>query len=234
MTEKKKKNRSGAWLIGIVAVTVALLIVSSAFLFFKVLINDDGGKRKRKIQMVQLVKPPPPPKVKEKPPEPEIKKKEEIIEPEKAPEEPDEMEDEALDDGPMDDDLGLDADGSGGSDSFGLRAKKGGRSLIGGGMGKGSLLRKFAWYTGALQDAIRKKVNEYLEENGGIPGGDHKTLIHITLDERGVIVDFEIYGSSGNAKMDHAVGEALKLTRIDEPPPPGMPRSMRLKITSKG
>ena len=45
---------------------------------------------------------------------------------------------------------------------------------------------------------------------------------------------FEILGSSGNNNMDKAVTEALKITSISELPPDGMPKAMRLEITSQG
>jgi hypothetical protein len=34
--------------------------------------------------------------------------------------------------------------------------------------------------------------------------------------------------------MDQTVKEALKVTRISEPPPEGMPKAMKIKISSKG
>ena len=47
-------------------------------------------------------------------------------------------------DAPPGDELGLDAEGGAGSDGFGLRAKKGGRGLIGGG-------DRNRWYEGQVQ-----------------------------------------------------------------------------------
>ncbi|BBO85847.1 hypothetical protein DSCO28_64130 [Desulfosarcina ovata subsp. sediminis] len=200
----------------------------------KYLLKDDSRHRQRRIQMVTVVKPPPPPKVKEKPPEPEVKKKEEIINPE-----PEEMPPEALDDQPPDEappreDLGLDADGTAGSDGFGLRANKGGRALIGGGGDSVSLMRRYAWYTRMVQDELSKRMKRHMEENGGIPDGDLKTMIQIRLDEYGKIVEYRLTRSSGNSKMDDAVVSALKLATIDEPPPRGMPRTIKLKISAKG
>jgi protein TonB len=134
----------------------------------------------------------------------------------------------------MDNDLGLDADGSGGSDSFGLRAKKGGRSIIGGRYSESSLLRKYAWYTNILQQDLRKKVNTYMEENGGMPDGNLVAHIMIALDEGGRVTGLTIERSSGNKRMDKAVREALTTASVSEPPPIGMPRVMKLKISSKG
>jgi outer membrane biosynthesis protein TonB len=183
---------------------------------------------------VHLVKPPPPPKIKEKPPEPKIEEKKEIIEPE--PEKPpEETPDESQDQGPQDDQLGLDSDGTAGSDGFGLKAKKGGSPLIGGG-GDSTLMRRYGWYVQLIQDEIRKEVKRQLEEDGGIPEGKLQTLVRIVLERDGELVGFRIVGSSGNTRMDNAVQAALKgIRRFREPLPGDMPRAaMKLKIASKG
>ena len=228
---KKKQRKANRILFWGVSGFVILIFFSGAFGVIKLLLSEDSGKRKRQIRMVTLLKPPPPPKVHEKPPEPEIKKKQEIIEQQEELE-PDPMDDLAEDEGPMDDDLGLDADGSAGMDGFGLRAKKGGKDLIGGGLS--SLLQKYAWYTAIMQEDLRKKVNKYMEDNGGIPDGNLVVHVMISLDDNGQITQLSLERSSGNGMMDRAVEKALLLTHVNEPPPQGMPRVMKLKISSKG
>jgi periplasmic protein TonB len=230
---KKKQPKSIRLIIWGVSGLVALMFVAGAVGAIKLLFSDDGSKRQRQIKMVTLVKPPPPPKVKEKPPEPEIKKKEEIVEPEQEPE-PDPVDDMSEDEGPMDDDLGLDADGTAGADGFGLRAKKGGRDLIGSRVGGTNLLRKYGWYAAIIQEDLRKRVNKHMEENGGIPDGNLVAQVKITLDEKGQITDLALERPTGNTTMDSALKEALLLTQVSEPPPAGMPRTMKLKISSKG
>jgi periplasmic protein TonB len=197
----------------------------------KALIRDDGSRHRRSIQMVTLIKPPPPPKIEEKPPEPVVKK-EDIVEPEpeKAPQEAD---DTPKDEPPPGQNLGLDADGTGGSDAFGLLAKKGGHALIGG-SGDRTLMQRYGWYTRLLQDEIRKKINEYMTKTGGIPQGEHKALIKIVLDPQGRIVDFELQERSGNEHMDDALRKTLASIRVTEAPPEGMPHAIRLKVSSKG
>lgn len=234
MAAKKKKKRRERILVGGVAVVMALLIVTASLFVLKVLLRDDAHRRRRQVQQVTLVKPPPPPKIKEKPPEPEIKKKEEIVEPEPVEEQPDEAPETAEDEAPAGDDLGLDADGTAGADGFGLRGKKGGRALIGGGGGSRSLMQRYAWYTAIVQDEIRRRLRQHLEENGGIPEGNLSTLVEVRLDDRGTVVAFSIFGSSGHHKMDDAVEAVLGMARISEPPPEGMPRTMKMKISSKG
>jgi outer membrane biosynthesis protein TonB len=232
MRQKKRKNTKV--IVGGIAVCLVLFMATGAVLAVKFLLKDDSKNRKRRVQMVTVVKPPPPPKIKEKPPEPEIKKKEEIIEqqPEETPPEP---MDEAQDDAPPPgEDLGLDADGTAGSDGFGLRANKGGRALIGGSSSDASMMRRYAWYTRIIQEELRKRMNRHMEENGGIPDGNLKALIKITLDDLGKIVDYDLARSSGDSRMDDAVVAALELSTISEPPPRGMPRVIKLKISAKG
>jgi TonB family protein len=234
MKEKvEKKNNRIRIVIWSVSALVVLFFISAGLGAVKLLLSADDHKRKRPVHMVTLVKPPPPPKIKEKPPEPEIKK-EEIIEPQEQEPEPDPLDDMADQDPPLDDDLGLDAEGTAGSDGFGLRAKKGGRSILGGPHSDAFLMRRFAWYTRIMQDELRKKVNQHMEQNGGIPDGNLFATISIILDDAGKITSIEISRSSGSKIMDTAVKQSLMLTRISEPPPPGMPKAIMLKISAKG
>jgi protein TonB len=231
---KKRQPKSAKFVIWTISGLVTLLFLGGALGAIKLLLSDDSGKHKRHVQMITLLKPPQPPKIKEKPPEPEVKKKEEMIEPQEEEPEPDPTDDITEDDGPTDDTLGLDADGSGGSDGFGLRAKKGGRDIIGGRFSQANLLRKYAWYTSLLQEDIRKKVRKYMEENGGIPEGNLHALVRITLDEMGRIINFDIAQPSGNETMDKALQQSILMANASQPPPTGMPLILKLKISSKG
>lgn len=225
------ENRKKILIVGVSCLVFVCLAGTSIFIL-SLLMKDDGGKRKRQVQRVALVKPPPPKKL-EKPPEPEIKKKQEIIEPEPEETPPEEMDDASDEDMPPGEELGLDSDGTGGADGFGLKAKKGGRSLIGGAGGSSSLLRRYAWYTRILQDEIRDMVNQYLEGKTDIPAGKHKMVLRIRLDGVGNMELASITTSSGNKLVDHAVEEAITGFRVSEGPPEEMPRIMNLKVTFK-
>lgn len=228
----RKHKKSSKNLIWVVSAAVALAILGGGFYLVKVLISDGVPRKGRQMHMVTLLKPPPPPPVREKPPEPKVEEKKEIIktEPDTQPQ----QDDQAKDDAPAGEQLGVDAEGSAGSDAFGLMAKKGGRPLIGGSSADQSLLRKYAWYTQIIQEEIRKKVREHLDRDGGIPDGNLKTLVRVTLDRRGYITGHTILASSGSHKMDEAVAAALKVMRLSEPPPDGMPTTLKLRITSQG
>ena len=226
-SEKKKK-----FLVVGISFLVFACLCTFGFFIVKILLKNDGGVRKRQIQRVTLVKPPPP-KIKEKPPEPEIKKKEEIVEPEIEEQPVEDMDDSMDDDAPPGEELGLDADGTGGGDGFGLKAKKGGRSLIEGGGGNKSLLKRYAWYTRMLQDEIREKVNAYLESKEDLPGGKHRMLLWIMLDKKGNLVLRSIPKSSGSAKVDDAVEQAIEGFRVSEIPPEEMPKLLKIRVTFK-
>ncbi len=229
---ENNENKKKFLVVGTACLIFIFLLVSAAFVL-KGLMGKDDGKRRRQIQRVTLVKPPPPPKIKEQPPEPEIKKKEEIVEPEPEEQPEDDMDDAMEDDGPTGEELGLDADGTGAGDSFGLAAKKGYRSLIGGSGGSKSLMRRYAWYTRILQDEVREKVNKYLEDKKDIPSGKHKMFIWVRLDEKGNLQLESISKSSGNVLVDTAVEQAISGFRVSEAPPGEMPKKIKVKVTFK-
>ena len=221
-----------AW--GILALMVVLAGVGASIV--KSSLSDDSPHKKNSPVMVTLLKPPPPPQIKEKLPEP-VKEipKEEIYAPTQEDSNPGPDDDKA----PAGDNLGVDAEGTAGGDAFGLVGKKGGRSILAGGGGSGgmgrlSLLVKFAGYAHITEAEIRKKVMKQLDESGGIPKGKLQAGVRVRVDSSGAIIDFKIIGSSGNHKMDDAVQQALADTKLSEPPPDGMPRTMIIKITSQG
>jgi hypothetical protein len=69
---------------------------------------------------------------------------------------------------------------------------------------------------------------------GNIPSGDLQTIVVLQLDDNGTLVRYRIYRSSGSEQMDSAVSRALGLIkRFNEPPPEGMPRVLRVEISSR-
>ncbi len=126
MAESQTKRKTIR--VGIALVVVACML-GAAFFVLKILITGDAGKRKRVVQRVTLIKPPPPPKPKEKPPEPEVRKKEELPQPEQEELPSEDIDDSMDDEAPPGEDLGLDAEGSGAGDAFGLKGNKGGGPL---------------------------------------------------------------------------------------------------------
>ena len=219
-------------------IVVTAVVLGAAVYLVKAVLSEEGPRRKNSVTVVTLLKPPPPPPPMQKPPEPKIEEvqKEEIIAPEQELAEP-EAPSAEQDSTPAGDSLGVDADGAAGSDAFGLIGKKGGRNLLagdGGGLGKLSLLTRFAEYSQIVESEIRKKVMKRLDEEGGMPKGKHQVIARVSVDGSGAVVDLKIIGSSGNHKIDEAVRESVEKIQISAPPPDGMPRTMVIRITSKG
>ncbi len=202
------------------------MFVAGLVLVVSLLLQNDEGGRKKQIQMVTLLAPPPPPKIVEKLPEPE-KLEEEIETPpeEKPAEEPDPAKE------PPPENLGLDADAGLGGDEFGLQAKKGGSSLIGGN-GTGSL---YGWYANIVSNNLQKTANDIIQKEGGVPPGKWKKVtFEVMVDVFGKVTKYSIVRSSGNERIDGAVKKALQMGHTFEPPPPGMPKVMKFAVSLQG
>jgi periplasmic protein TonB len=245
MTDNKKKRKKRSRIAGwVIPSIITAIIFVTATVCVKSMMSGDETKRRRQIQMIKLLEPQAPPKkIEEKLPEPEKQKeiKQEIQEvmQEQLIQETSQPDESNSDEPPAGQDLGLDADGSAGSDGFGLVGKKGGRSLIGGsggggGSGGNSLMQKYGWYIQKVQDSIREYLKKELEKDGGIPEGNLQATLRIVLDEQGKITNFNILGSSGSNKMDNAIEAVIKLVDIDDPPPDGMPKSIKIRVSSRG
>ncbi|MDD2739152.1 MAG: TonB C-terminal domain-containing protein [Methylomonas lenta] len=215
MSEKKHLRVYVPRIIG------GLLAVIVLYFFIKMVggfLDNKKEKPERKIQPITLMKPPPPPppppKV-EKPPEPEIEKIEEPEpEPEPLPDTPDEAPAR---------DLGLDAEGSAGSDGFGLAARKGGTGLFGGG-------NPYAWYGGIVKNQLVNLLSgrDELRRKG------YTAIVKIWLKSDGSVERIELHRGSNDAEIDDILTRTLnKLTRVAEVPPPGMQQPIKLKITSR-
>ncbi|CCE24651.1 energy transducer TonB family protein [Methylotuvimicrobium alcaliphilum] len=180
--------------------------------------QDSDERPQKKIQPITLLKPPPPPpppKI-EKPPEPE-KIEEKIPEPDPEPENlPD------IDDAPPADSLGLDADGSAGSDGFGLAARKGGRGLLSG--------NPNAWYG----NIIRNQMQVVISEVDDLRRTRYTATVRIWVDKQGNVTRFELVRGSDDARIDEKLQMTLaKLKRINKPPPAGMKQPIKFRITNR-
>ncbi len=217
MTEKRRWIRflpmiATAVVVGVVC--VGLVIVISNFL-------DSQPSNKKVAQQISLITPPPPPppppKI-EKPPEPEIEevKIEEPV-PEDVPEAP-------SDEPPMGDLLGLDADGVGGADAFGLLGNKGGRSLVGSGGDR------FAYYG----NVVTQMIQDFLYDRSDIRSKKYSVKVKVWISPDGAIDKVELVNSTGDTSVDKSLKVALmELGHVAERPPEDMPQPVRLKITSR-
>ena len=236
MAQKKKRKKGRSQMtMWVVSALIGVGILAALSFAVKKMITTDETRRIRQIQMIKVVEPPTPqPKpMEEKPPETQIKEEptQQFVQEDTQQSNSNEQ---AADDTPAGDQLGLDADGSAGSDGFGLAAKKGGKALIGGTHGPVSLMKKYSWYIQIIQNEIKANVKEILDKQGVVPKGNLKTMVTIALDDEGRITAFDVVGSSGNATVDEAVKKALGRIKVSEAPPEGMPRSLKIRVTSTG
>lgn len=205
-------------------VLVLLLLVSVAWYFIKTMLEKPIVKPKRQIQKITLVRPPPPPPPPpkmEKPPEPEEKITE--PKPEPKPEQPEP--EKASDEPPPGDDLGLDAEGSGAGDAFGLVGHKGGRGLIGGHGGG-----RFGWYAGV----VKQDIETLLSDNDAIRKKSYSVILKIWLAPGGRIDRVKVVGSSGDPGLDKALEQVLSSGgSLSEAPPEDLPQPIKLRITSR-
>jgi protein TonB len=210
-----------------------IVILAGVTAVVKSILSVNKPQTKRQVQQVTLMKPPPP-KVKEQPPEqkPEPEQKKDEIKDVVEAEKPQDVERPQDNEPPPAGDLGVDADATGSGDSFGLQARKGGSSLVGGG-GSGNGNNIYGWYTARYGSEIQRLFNEIITKMGGFKGDSVKTIVRVDVDDTGSIRG-SIVGSSGNPKMDEAVMQALSRVTLKEPPPPGMPRAMKLVIMPQG
>ncbi len=224
--QEEQKNRRLLMIGG--GICIALLILALLGFLMSQLLGS-GETKRRKVQKITLLKPPPPPKIKEEPPKPKVEKKKEIVKKEEPPPEPEPLDEPNLDES-IDDTLGLDADAGPGAAGYGLKAKKGGKSIIGSNFGRASLLRKYGWYASIVESEIRDRILEILDKQRR----RMQVVVRVRLDDTGRITDCRIIGSSGDPSVDSRVSRALKGIRISEPPPAEMPRSMKIRIRAKG
>ncbi len=167
-----------------------------------------------------LVTPPPPPPL-VRPPEQKMVEQPKISE---AEEKPDEKPPEQPDPG-----LGTGITGNGSGDGFGLG--RGGGNGLGLGGGTRSNSSKWGWYAGQLQtriaDALRTHPKTRLSRIDGL-------VVRIWADVTGRVTRVQLGGSSGDPAVDAALrSEILNGLQLREPPPPGMPMPIVLRINSR-
>jgi protein TonB len=165
----------------------------------------------RLVTDIALLPPPPPLPQVEQPPPSEVKEEVNIPEPETL----------SQDETPPGD-LGLDADGNG-SDGFQLRARKGGRDLLGAG-------GPFAWYADRIQESIYK----ILSANKKVRSANYVVNVNLWFKHDGSIDRFELASTTGNPELDKSLRNALdKVGPLGNELPPDLPQPVRLKIVSR-
>lgn len=197
-------------------------VVGGMIWFVAHMLNSAPPTGKKTAQQITLLQPPPPPppppKVEEPPPEPEVVE-------EKVPDpEPQEAE-QANDDMPPGEELGLDADGGAGSDAFGLVGKKGARDLIG-----GNSVSRLAWYNRILE----RDIQDQLAETECARARSYRAEWKLWLHPDGKVERIELSRSTGDPELDACLRTASRAVRmVSERPPEEAANPVRIKITSR-
>lgn len=196
--------------IMIVVVLIAALVYV-AFLFLDT--ETDAPQRKKVVQQITIIAPPPPP-----PPPPEQEPEIQPPEEEAAIDEMDEaMPEEGMDED-VGNDLGLDADGSAGGDSFGLLARKGGRGIVGGGYG-------------AL---VVQEINSMLVDDDRLRHKEYTVILQLWISDSGDIQRYKIDETSAKSEVIQMIQSALvRLGSVSSGPPLELPQPIRLRIRSR-
>jgi protein TonB len=206
------RRRKYATQLGVVLLVFG--IIGGAAWFIHNMVTNQHKKPPHVVQNVTLIRPPPPPEEPPPPPPPPEKVDEPLPqdEPEPAP-------DNAPTPSPQ---LGLDADGSAGGDSFGLAARKGGSDLVGTG---GAI---FAWYTGKLKN----EVSDRLSSDAKLRGKKYSGTFRIWIEPDGRIKEVRVVNGTGNREIDSAIPADL-VGRQSESPPLEMPQPITIQIVSR-
>ncbi len=209
-----------SWRVLATAVAIGLVLVGLlVFGALRMMRNSELApppKEQQIIVMPRMEPPPPPPPPPEQPPPPEEEKVEEPV-PEEEP-----VSEEAADEAPPGEDLGVDAEGSGSGDGFGLVGKKGGRGLIGGG-------DRNRWYAGIVQQDLQRR----LMESAAARKAKYAVVIRLWFNADGAVSRYELAGTTGDSASEEALRAVLAKLRLEQPPPENMPQPMKLRIVSR-
>ena len=216
-------DRKPAWMRwgGVALGAIAAVLIA---LWLKSVLVSDGPVKKPTIQQITLVRLPPPPlkPPEEKPPEPEVKDEVKIDQPQETPE-------PQADAPPPGPDLGVDAEGSGSGDGFGLVGKKGGADLIGGTGGN-----PWAWYDALVNDAVSSAFQAALGREKALKNKNYKVIVKVWIDGGGQVTRAALVDSTGDARADEVLKEALKGMRaLRDSPPADMPQPIKIRVTSR-
>jgi len=206
-------TRERAILSGVIGIA-SLLVLGLLFWYVRSLIANKPESDKRQVPMVvKIIRPPEPPP--EPPPPPPEKIEEQI--PQDTPEKP-------VEQAPESSQLGLDAQGTAGGDSFGLVGNAGGRDLVGSGNGP------FVYYASMVKDLVQNALSNIERARRS----KYTISVRVWIAADGRIERASMVQSTGDHELDGAIEKALNQTgRVREAPPLEMPQPITLKIVSR-
>jgi periplasmic protein TonB len=224
-TAKAKRRPVWVWAVA----TLTLLALLWAAYWFVTAEKEDAPKRNvTRITVLRPPPPPPPPPPKqEKPPEPPKVKDEVKIDPPKPAETPKPQEAEAPPPGP----LGVDAQGTGPGDGFGLAGRPGGQDIVLGGKPGGGA-------AGALSNAtfangLARHLAQELARDDRLRGSEYRVVMNIWVNRDGRVERWEMVNGSGKGDVDRWLEDGLaRIGQLRQPVPEGLPQPLRIRLTS--
>ena len=176
------------------AMLIMLILIVVLFFFYLFFFTDffkkEDVQQRKMVQQITVVAPPPPPPP---PPPEEIEEpevEEEVIE--------EEIEDAPPDEGPDEvpaESLAMDADGSAGSDAFGIKAKKGGRGLLDRG--------------GSFKGVVRAKLEQLLRKHDKLKYLEYSGVLTVKIGPKGEIEHFVFKQDSGDERVASYIEKIL-------------------------
>jgi len=193
------------------------LIGAGTFALMRSFLSSTPGPPQKVVQEIHLIRPPPPPP--DLPPPPPPPPEEKVVDVQEKQPDP-----TPSNDPPPSQNLGLDADGTAGSDAFGLVGNKGGRDLLASG---GSA---YAWYAGLLKTEIVSQLGNDKQARKG----EYSVLVRVWVRNDGSVERVRVMEGSGNRERDAAIEQAVSRIRLAQAPPADMPEPISLRIVSRG
>jgi len=207
-------SKRGMWTA--LAAFAGLIALALLGWYARSLLGAKPPQEKRQVAIaIKIIRPPEPPP--EPPPPPPEKEPEQI--PQETPEE------KPVEQAPESAQLGVDAEGTAGGDSFGLVGHAGGQDLVGSGTGP------FVFYASMVKDLVL----DTLTNVDRIRRSRYSVDVRVWIDSDGRVQRAALAQSTGNHELDTAIEEALAHAgRVRQPPPIEMPQPITLKIVSRG
>ena len=210
------------WGLGVLSMAVA------AWAIWSFLQTEAAPQPQRKVTQIAVLRPPPPsppPKTPEKPPEPPKIKDEVKVDPPKPADTP---KPEAAKEAPPPGPLGVDAQGTGPGDGFGLAGRPGGRDIVlGGGGGTGGMGQTL------FANSVARHIAQELARQGALGSAEYRVDLRVWLSKDGRIERWEIARGSGDTQLDRQLGEGLsRIAALRQPTPDGLAQPLRIRVTS--
>jgi periplasmic protein TonB len=207
-----RQDRVKHWLIA-GGCALAVLLIAGLVWVIHGFMSENQQKPQRVIQNITILRPPPPPPDQPPPPPPPKVEQQPLQQ-----KEPDPTPDQTPQPSPQ---LGLDATGTAGGDSFGLVARQGGADLIGTGGAA------FAWYTGKIKDAVSDRV----AADPKLHAKKFIVNVRLWIEADGRIKEVRISTSSGSRDIDGEISAVLgSMGQLNEGPPIEMPQPVTVEI----